>query len=404
MIRVVVHDSVPEDQALLANLYWELDDSGQFIHSVSDIASLSDFPAAKFHVHLNSFSTAYHVSQVCACCGRERRLTSRANYQELTSYRSETWTCQECIDHGKRAAEESARTVRQLEQMRLQADLDSVRWASDCFPELSLSDAVYFISLVRCGASEDYDFVAPIIGYAQDFASTTDFAIRAATQLYNNGFLAIHPGTHEGTVDFDSNQDYRYYPLKIHWAFPTTSGSDDVSNLISHIEFLFSSGQWPDGWHEQADELPRMIAVHECLQYLDQKMGEHGLDVHTGSKIEDVMRSCLQTFSIGQMYSFIWRSAKDAASFYLRKATSRQHAANIVPNAIRSSAERAVANGWEVPTYRRDFNVPQSMVSQVFFNLVTQLGDAGFTVPMPPILHSDVQDSSVNCDTENSED
>jgi hypothetical protein len=51
------------------------------------------------------------------------------------------------------------------------------------------------------------------------------------------------------------------------------------------------------------------------------------------------------------VYSFIWRAAKDAAAFYVRERVTKRHAANTVVGAIERSAERAVANGWDVKDF-----------------------------------------------------
>jgi hypothetical protein len=81
---------------------------------------------------------------------------------------------------------------------------------------------------------------------------------------------------------------------------------------------------------------------------------------------------------VAQICNFIWRAAKDAAAFYVREAVSKQHAANTVIGAIQRYGERAKAEGWDIKPYRRNFDCPQSMVSEVLFNAVLRIGDDGF--------------------------
>ncbi len=58
------------------------------------------------------------------------------------------------------------------------------------------------------------------------------------------------------------------------------------------------------------------------------------------------------------------------------------HAANTVPGSIQRMTEKAIAEGWDVKPFRRDFRAPQSVLSQVLFTKVLKLPDGGFsTVP-----------------------
>ncbi len=66
----------------------------------------------------------------------------------------------------------------------------------------------------------------------------------------------------------------------------------------------------------------------------------------------------------------------------MRERTSKTHAANIVPGAVQRMADRAIAEGWDIKPYNRDFRAPQSMVSEIFFNTALKIGEQGFkTVP-----------------------
>lgn len=91
-----------------------------------------------------------------------------------------------------------------------------------------------------------------------------------------------------------------------------------------------------------------------------------------------MLENALNHFSIGQVYSFIWRAAKDAAAFYVRESVGKRHAANTVVGAIERSAERALVNGWDVTQYRRDRRAPETPMVQLF-TTVSGLGDRYWT-------------------------
>jgi hypothetical protein len=118
-------------------------------------------------------------------------------------------------------------------------------------------------------------------------------------------------------------------------------------------------------------------------------MIEHLFEFTPGEKTTQYLEFALQHFSTGQVYNIIWRAVKDAAAFYMRGDVSKKHAANVAVSAIQRSAERAIAENWDLKPYRRNYKTTQSIVSEVFYNFASMLGDAGFeTAPNIESIHA----------------
>ena len=81
---------------------------------------------------------------------------------------------------------------------------------------------------------------------------------------------------------------------------------------------------------------------------------------------------------MAQVYNFIWRATKDAAAYYMRSSISKRQAANSVVGNISRNMERALANGWDVKPFNRNYNLPQSSLSRIIFNVVLGTDDGGF--------------------------
>jgi hypothetical protein len=64
--------------------------------------------------------------------------------------------------------------------------------------------------------------------------------------------------------------------------------------------------------------LGKEISLLECINYLEFVVAEHQLSFTPGEKTKLILGQVLNKFSVAQAYSFIWRSAKDAAEFYMR--------------------------------------------------------------------------------------
>ena len=127
------------------------------------------------------------------------------------------------------------------------------------------------------------------------------------------------------------------------------------------------------------------LALADCLDYLGRRVEEYRLPLKVGDRLRQVLTQALEHFSIGQIYNFIWRAAKDAAAFYQKGGVVRTHAANTVPGSIQRAAERALANGWEVKVFGRDWNAPEGEMLHLLANVVTGAGDLMAWHPPSPV-------------------
>lgn len=102
---------------------------------------------------------------------------------------------------------------------------------------------------------------------------------------------------------------------------------------------------------------------------------EHDLPFAAGPKTVTTLQDLLETFSIGQVYSFIWRAARDSIAYFVREGVPRQQAANSAIGRIQRSADNARANRWDVKGFRRTPKLPISMLSHLFFTVTMKVPD-----------------------------
>lgn len=363
--------------------YWDMDENLKFRQSVASIAKafgLKSNQTSKFVAqHCNAKSTIIK----CAGCGEPYIFSNRSDFQyQQRSSNTATWICSNCeraerqreIEEQKVIEEQKRFLIREefsLEKQNRKLDIHS----------MSLENAVYLLSLVRLGASEDLDFVRPFSSISQSLSPSQEYSYEIIKQLFRENLIFVHPNSHPDAFIFDGINISRFYTGHVMWALPIDSSSERPKELIINLESMFSIMDWPENWHEEWSSLWKKIALEECLEYLNICLEDHGLSFMPGEKTILVFKNVLVNFSVSQTYSMIWRAAKDAAAFYVRKNVSKNHAANTVVGSIQRYSERAKAEGWDVTKYGRDRRCPQSLISQVFFNTVLQIGDSGFNEP-----------------------
>jgi hypothetical protein len=376
-------------------LYWAVKADGRsFSYTVASLGELIGVAGGEVTTYVAQRCRVFFPDESCTVCHAPRAMTSRADYTATRGTRRwrgpQRSTCRRCQEDQRIDAQRAVEERRRLCIAGLQEQLAAYRREFSWIPPslLSFEDAVFLLALFRAGGSEDLAYVVPHAAFALPLSPTTKFDRAILDRLYRNWILAIHPASGPDTVSADETGRFEsFFPLKVHWLLPVPETGPSPARYLEDLEVLLQSpAEWPDDWAEDARELHRTVAFEECLEYLRLSLEEHGFDSQPGEKLSLVIRSVLRHFSIGQTYNFIWRAARDAAAFYLRERTARTHARNIVPGAIQRMAERALAEGWTVKSYRRDRRAPESQVSHVLFTMALRLPDGGFnTVPPAPL-------------------
>lgn len=321
------------------------------------------------------------------------------------------------------AAEARIREVREEEERRRDAvyDMSVSNLAADMprVEELGLRHAVALAALARVALSEDLRSIGPVRRAEDRFGPTPELEKNLLVELHERGAIMVAPEAPLDAFDFGEDPEtgeahvVSWRPRDVDWmvkfadvpgahaADPsdaTRSTPEERSQTDSELsgryvaeleDVLDASGLWPPLWAIMWEEddwrgLWREVSLNECLAYLRLVLGEHGLPFRAGDKTHLVLSEVLERFSVAQVWGMIWRAGRDAAAFYMRRNSTREHAANTVVGSIQRQAERALSEGWDLKPFRRDRRLPRSALSEVFFAKALRAGDAGFDRVLPP--------------------
>lgn len=112
------------------------------------------------------------------------------------------------------------------------------------------------------------------------------------------------------------------------------------------------------------------------------------LDNATG--LIDEFEELLNNFSAGQIYGIIWSGVTSAVRFHREKHPPAQNAAKAVITNCQKYGEKALIEKWNVKTFSRIKELPQSSFSKYLFNRVLRIGDDGFN--MKPDINNIITD------------
>lgn len=248
---------------------------------------------------------------------------------------------------------------------------------------LSFENAVLLHSLIRAGASEDFSQIVPLATFTQPFAPTDALAIEFLAQLYEEGWISVHPETPLDSVEF-ADDSIAFELDRVLWALPVESLTSTAADTAVHLETLLHNQEtWLPHWGDQQSEFARKIAIYECLQQLEVSLAEQDYPFGVIDQAIQVFDLLLDDFAVAQVYNFIWRALRDTTDYYQREPSAKkQHAAQIIVGSIQKQGADAKTGHWDVKPYHRGPKAPQSTVSAVLFNDVLRVGDDGFYKPL----------------------
>lgn len=363
--------------AELCAMYWATNEDNSFTYTVKALSDLFDQPSHKISKIVAEACFARSASRLCSECNKGFIYRSRTDW--TSGARFAPSRCKTCIEAERRRQAEqreranAAMRAAILERYAVVADGPTPR-AED----LDMPAAFALAALFEDAEEFSHGTTVPIDGRTDRLTPTPDHDFKLLSLLADQRLVRLHPSSSPDSFAWkeDGTLDNAYYPMRASYYLPGTGTlGTRVDEYLQSFAQIMSRETWPDRWVDQFSEFWFDVAVSECKAYLVHMLQRHGLEFTPGQKSDDVFRRALKWYSIGQMYYFIWRAAKDSAAYLAREKIPAKQAANSAITRISADVDRAYARGWQVSIYQRDSRLPLSTLSHVLFSRALKLDD-----------------------------
>jgi hypothetical protein len=360
------------DQAReIAELYWSQDEEGLFVYRVAEIAETYGMSSREVREAANQGGVAESIVRRCGSCGSGLLFKSRNEVSMSGSYRRD-FICDDCRHHEA--------TERRDAERRLIAE----RYAVPSEPSLNcstlaLEDAVALYAMIRQCSDESHSRILPVQTASQRIGPG-QYIYDLLNELYEE-ILWVDPDSDSEAFDWETGAPDRFYLGRVRWQ--VAGSAEGLARVAADLRGIFEEKDWPSHWDAEAAFVQRRIAVHELADYLVARLAEHHFQFSPGPKTWEILRAIASGRSIGEGYNLIWRAARDAASFYVREGCSKKRATSYAIGVLRRSFEQAESKGWSLKGFARDWNLPQSEVSHLFFGLFIGVDDEMKFPPIP---------------------
>ncbi len=357
--------------------YWRQAENGRFALTVREIAHLYGIRRDAISTLVETYSFVWQDDICCGRCKNPYRFSTRTQYQNRRWFQDRI--CLSCQEAEHREIVNRKKTI--ISEMRRSAEGNK-----PSLENLDLITKIYLLATTQTLGNENLTTIESLNDYSiLKLSPDPDYDKTILRHLIQQNLLLISLDTHIEAVQLsedgqfaieigESKFNLALHPDQVIALMNEIYNAETASEIIQVPEFA---------------ELCHEAQLNECLAFLKLALGKHRLYLSPGKKTRQVLTQCLEHFSVAQIYCLIWRAAKDAAAYSLRPGIGRRHAANSVVGNISRYMETALANGWDIKAFRRDYDLPQSSLSRILFNVVLGTDDGGFKYALHELLDGD---------------
>lgn len=241
---------------------------------------------------------------------------------------------------------------------------------------LSIRERLYLCTLLICCLPESGGNLIPPAKSNLKLAPTPDLVSNLLQALWNRRIIEIDPFENRESHEVDSEGSRLAHLDRVTWI--TNVKTEKAMSTAQLIAELVVPSLVNDELLDEAEEIWKELALEESIEYLTYRRLRVGFDNDVADKTREYFADLLGHFSVGQMYNLINRSVEKAVTRQREEGLANRHTSNLISHGCKSYGEHALAQGWQIKPFRRDFKCPQSVISQLFFDRLLLMEDEWF--------------------------
>ncbi|TKJ87300.1 hypothetical protein PkoCFBP13504_03425 [Pseudomonas koreensis] len=355
-IKLQILTEDPQEIALIER-YWAVDVSGQYLEKVSDLGGLIEMAQG---VSLASFirqrCNAFDENQACPKCAELIEIRNRSEAKKVPARSPKL--CAHCqkdqdavaLDTEKTKAAELERQLSEYARKQSTRTVDYSQIPDNLVLLLLALDRAITPRLTN-GAFTVGDCRGLAPRYVGEFV----------LQLREAGLLLEDPTkARPGTYYWEGDEIWMLREQVVYRLAPDTApkSADELIRSLSDRVYTDAEGifnLWLD------------YSVADVMRYLGAQceLYNHDLSEQELEEIKSTMRSALETYSVSQLWSVVWKVVRDAASLANREYYNRPKAAATIPGKIRRNLEKVKREAMELKAWSRPEQHPAGTLGMV---------------------------------------
>lgn len=358
MIDFDVLSDDPEDRKLIAR-YWTMDAAGNFVETVTSLLPYREISKAHQLIkYINEISVARDLSQVCLRCQSSLIVRSRSDTKaRLAMTHQVCSTCQDIEDQQRKEALEAANAelqarLAQVEKHNLEETCDYRAIPDDlALLLIALEKAINPRLLTGSFMRSDCRSLASIDSG------------KLIQRLWTERLIVDLPSKAVLGAYFLKDDQIWHFSDKVAYVFVPDAAigkNEEAFNILNMRDFCD---------HRAIRQLWLDYALSDCMAYFFDQSATHGLETSSEADVEisSTLRTALNTYSVAQLWSVIWKIVRDSASLSTREYYNKAKAAATIPGKIKRNLEQVAKGSVHLKAWTRPIRQPAGTLGDVFY-------------------------------------
>lgn len=358
MIDFDVLSDDPEDRKLIAR-YWTMDAAGNFVETVTSLLPYREISKAHQLIkYMNEISVARDLSQICLRCQSSLIVRSRSDTKaRLAMTHQVCSTCQDIEDQQRKEALEAANAelqarLAQVEKHNLEETCDYRAIPDDlALLLIALEKAINPRLLTGSFMRSDCRSLASVDSG------------KLIQRLWTERLIVDLPSKAVLGAYFLKDDQIWHFSDKVAYVFVPDAAigkNEEAFNILNMRDFCD---------HRAIRQLWLDYALSDCMAYFFDQSATHGLETSSEADVEisSTLRTALNTYSVAQLWSVIWKIVRDSASLSTREYYNKAKAAATIPGKIKRNLEQVAKGSVHLKAWTRPIHQPAGTLGDVFY-------------------------------------
>lgn len=312
---------------------------------------------------------------------KERLMKNRVFCVNCNHSRTPQCICEYCKEAREIASKEELERKREVLEHKksvIKRHFDEEHFVPLAEESLSLEDRVFLAVVLRASLAESTNYVEPLGSAYGELAPTDYFEIEIIRTLVARKVLIPHVNSSLDAFEIhEDGEKIRYQIYDVKYRINILPYDSDYDAMIKRLMYPDSALFYDN--KEFCLEIWQKISLNESLQYLLYQMNKVGYSFNPGAKTIRVFEYLLEHFATSQIYNIIYRAVANSTTRYQSGEVTKRHAQNSVITSCEKQGERAIAEGWALKGYNRIKDLPETIISEVFFTSILKIAYLGFS-------------------------
>lgn len=250
--------------------------------------------------------------------------------------------------------------------------------------ELSYTHKLYLLAICRVLTDESFDSIFPLTEIPSNkLLSPSRYMDRNIMNCLNSkNIILVDPNSNTDSFEFEDNNCVGFDTAAVNWLVNISAKDEKRLSVASCYTLIFKdlTNYFPTSNEERRKVLSFTLnlAMHEALNHLIFKCSELNYEYSFNKKLHLYLNQLIISLAVSEIISIINR-AVDEDYLFISRFNLEKNYGSTVSGRLLNLGEQAIRDDSQTKRSKRNECLPRSELSKIFYELIHEGDDEGFT-------------------------